>query len=146
MARNGGRQPADAVHSRASRGRRYAPTLTEIASGDLFLQKINDSPELTGPENYKPVEVDSRLLESMRLEEVFVDDLTAYCAKLPRRYFKNMVPEIPLTQCEKCSHIFLLDEYEFAFLEKKCCPFCRCKGSDADQLMEDTDTSSQSPQ
>lgn len=106
-------------------------------ANDLFLQKINDTPELSGPENYKPVEVDSRLLESMKFEEVFVEDLTAYCPTYQRQYYKNMVPEIPLTKCEKCSKIFLLDEYEFAFLEKKCCPFCRFKDT-ADQLMEES--------
>jgi len=107
-------------------------------SNDLFLQKINDSPELTGAENYKPVECETKLLESMKFEEVFVEDLTSYCPGYQRHYFKNMVPEIPLTKCEKCSNIFLLDEYEFAFLEKKCCPFCRCRDASADELMEET--------
>jgi len=51
-----------------------------------------------------------------------------------------MVPEIPLTQCEKCSNTFLLDEYEFAFLEKKCCPFCRVKTGELDQLMDDSES------
>ncbi len=108
-----------------------------VVDNDPFLQKLNESPDYTGVENYHPVEVDTALLESLRYEHVFVEDLTSHCRTYPRRYFKNMIPEIPLTQCDKCSNVFLLDEYEFAFLEKKCCPFCRAKDSSADQLMEE---------
>lgn len=107
-----------------------------VANEDMFSQKINETPELVGPENYRPVEVDEKVLQSMRLEEVFAEDFTKYCRKFPRRYYKNMVPDIPLIQCESCSKIFLLDEYEFAFLEKKCCPFCRTRSGDEDQLMD----------
>lgn len=109
----------------------------------MFSQKINEASELAGAENYRPVELDEKVLQSIKLEEVFVEDLTKYCRKFPRRYYKNMVPDIPLIQCESCSKIFLLDEYEFAFLEKKCCPFCRTKTGDEDQLMDVTSKSDQ---
>ena len=106
----------------------------------MFSQKINETPELVGPENYKAVDVNDKILQSMKLEEVFVEDLTEYSKKFPRKYYKNMVPDIPLIECEKCSKIFLLDEYEFAFLEKKCCPFCRATSGEDDQLMQINDS------
>jgi len=101
----------------------------------MFSQKINEHSEFAGAENYTPIGLDEKILQSLNLEEVFVEDLTKYCRKFPRRYYKNVVPDIPLIQCESCSKIFLLDEYEFAFLEKKCCPFCRAMSGDEDQLM-----------
>lgn len=109
----------------------------------MFSQKINEHSELAGAENYSPVVLDEKILQSLKLEDVFVEDLTKYCRKFPRRYYKNVVPDIPLIQCESCSKIFLLDEYEFAFLEKNCCPFCRARSGDEDQLMDVTHKSDQ---
>ena len=76
-------------------------------------------------ESYKPVEVDEQILVSMRYEDVFVVDYTHMCQKMPRRYFKSMVPDVAITMCTNCCQFFVQDEYEFAYLEKLCCPFCK---------------------
>lgn len=85
--------------------------------------------QMTG-EDYRPVAVDESTLLSMRFEDVYILDLTKYCATLPRKYYKNMIPDIDITGCEKCGHFYLVDQYEFAYLEFKACPFCRCKEGD----------------
>ena len=52
-------------------------------------------------------------------------DYSKYCPTMQIRYYKNMVPEIPLECCYLCSRFFILDEYEFEFLKNKRCPFCK---------------------
>ena len=36
-----------------------------------------------------------------------------------------MVPDVSITMCECCCKFFLQDEYEFAYIEKGHCPFCK---------------------
>ena len=61
----------------------------------------------------------------MRFEEVFIVDYSKFCPSLPRKYYKNMVPDVSITMCECCCKFFLQDEYEFAYIEKGHCPFCK---------------------
>lgn len=77
------------------------------------------------PDMTKPVEVDERVMMNMRYEEIYIVDFSKFCPKIPRRYFKNMVPDVSITMCENCCNFFLQDEYEFAYIEKGHCPFCR---------------------
>jgi intraflagellar transport protein 122 len=78
-----------------------------------------------GAENQKPVEVDERVLQNMRYEEVFIVDYSKFCPKKQRKFYKNMVPDVSITMCECCCKFFLQDEYEFAYIEKGHCPFCK---------------------
>ena len=55
---------------------------------------------------------------------MFVVDLSHLCPSYPRRYYKNMQTDIAVTMCERCCQFFMQDEYEFEFVEKKCCTFC----------------------
>jgi len=54
------------------------------------------------PENYKPVECEEHVLRSMRFEEVFIVDYTTINPSMPRKYFKNMMPDVAITNCDKC--------------------------------------------
>lgn len=76
-------------------------------------------------ETYKPVEVDETTLKYMRYEEVFIVDYSKFCPKFPKKFYKNMVPDVAITLCERCCKFFLQDEYEFSYIEKGCCPFCK---------------------
>lgn len=95
----------------------------EGVENDAFAQKMLEQPHVTS--DARPVEIDEKTLQSMRYEEVFVVDYTSLCPKMPRRYFKNMVPDVSITKCECCCKFFLQDEYEFAYIEKGHCPFCK---------------------
>lgn len=77
------------------------------------------------PEHSQPIMVDERVLQHMRFEEVFVVDYSKICATHPRKFFKNMVPDVSITMCDRCCKFFLQDEYEFAYIEKGHCPFCK---------------------
>lgn len=77
------------------------------------------------PEASKPVEVDERVLQHLRYEEVFIVDYGKLCPSMPKKYYRNMVPDVSITLCECCCKFFLQDEYEFAYIEKGYCPFCK---------------------
>lgn len=70
---------------------------------ELFDQKMLEWLETqVAEESYKPVEVDEQILVSMRYEDVFVVDYTHMCSKMPRKYFKSMVPDVAITMCSHC--------------------------------------------
>lgn len=93
---------------------------------DLFTNRMLEWLESqVNPDQYKPVEVDERILKSMRFEEIFIVDYSQLCPQWPKKYYKNMVPDVAITNCDKCCKFFLQDEYEFAYMEKGCCPFCK---------------------
>jgi len=43
----------------------------------------------------------------------------------PFRFFRNVVPEIPLSHCDNCQHFFNQEDYEAHVLRRNQCPFCR---------------------
>ena len=61
----------------------------------------------------------------MRFEEVYVVDMSHFSPAVPKRYYKNMSPEIAINKCENCNKFFIQDEYEFAYMELGHCPFCK---------------------
>jgi hypothetical protein len=93
---------------------------------DLFTNRMLEWLETqVNPDQYRPVEVDERILKSMRFEEIFIVDYSQLCPQWPRKFYKNMVPDVAITNCDKCCKVFLPDEYEFAYMEKGGCPFCK---------------------
>lgn len=98
----------------------------EGIENDLFAQCVLEHTEhQVSPDNYQPVPVNEQVLRMMRSEEVFVQDMSHFSPKCPRRYFKNMVPDVAITMCEHCTRFFIQDEYEFAYMELGHCPFCK---------------------
>mmetsp|Transcript_42469 Transcript_42469/g.56026 ORF Transcript_42469/g.56026 Transcript_42469/m.56026 type:complete len:85 (+) Transcript_42469:3463-3717(+) len=64
-------------------------------------------------------------MRSMRFEEVFIQDMSHFNSTMPKRYFKNMVPDVAINMCENCCRFFIQDEYEFSYMELGHCPFCK---------------------
>ena len=96
----------------------------EGIENDLFAQALLNNAD-NSPHNYRPVMVNEEVLRSMRFEEIFMSDMNHYSKALPKRYFKNMVPDVAITMCDNCCHFFIQDEYEFAYMEHGHCPFCK---------------------
>jgi len=71
------------------------------------------------------VPVNEHIMKHMRFEEVLIVDMTHLSPSYPKRFFKNMVPDVAIFKCEHCNKFFLLDEYEFAYIECGHCPFCK---------------------
>lgn len=93
---------------------------------DLFAQRmIEFIDNQHTPDQYRPVPVNDNILRYMRFEEVLIVDMTHLNASFPKRYFKNMVPDVAIHKCEHCNKFFVLDEYEFAYMEQGHCPFCK---------------------
>ena len=86
-----------------------------------LLEKLDT---LTGKE-YKPIEVDEKVLKSMRFEEVYILDYSHFNSQYPKRYFKNIVADVAINMCENCCKFFIQDEYDFAYMELGHCPFCK---------------------
>jgi len=63
------------------------------------------------PELYKPIVADRAVLRSLKKEEVFVVDYTHIHPKFPKKYFKNMVPDVAIHLDNKSGKFFLEDEY-----------------------------------
>lgn len=93
---------------------------------DLFTMMMLEQLEAQiNPETVKPVEVNEKCLTHMRYEEVFIVDYTKFCPNMPRRYYKNMIPDVPITMCDNCCKFFIQDDYEYAYVEHGHCPFCK---------------------
>ena len=71
---------------------------------DLFTQKMLETVPVDG--EWKPVEVDERVMQHIRFEEVFIVDYSKLCPSLPKRFYKNMVPGVSITMCECCCKFF----------------------------------------
>ena len=72
----------------------------------------------------EPVEVTREMLLAMPPGEVFVE---RWPEPLSFRYFRSVLPDVPLTMCQRCFRMYHADEFELAVLQKGRCPFCRCK-------------------
>ncbi|KAG8465049.1 hypothetical protein KFE25_012412 [Diacronema lutheri] len=98
-----------------------------LGSDEPFMQALLDFD--AGGGAFVPVEVDESMLLSFHKEEVFVQKWAgggaAGGAALPWVWWKNMVPEIPISQCSACNRFFHGEEWEAAVLAKGQCPFCR---------------------
>ena len=65
------------------------------------------------------------MLKSVRFEHVYIQDYSHFNPSYPKRYFKNIVPDVAISMCENCCKFFIQDEYEFAYMEQGHCPFCK---------------------
>mmetsp|Transcript_3049 Transcript_3049/g.4655 ORF Transcript_3049/g.4655 Transcript_3049/m.4655 type:complete len:1198 (+) Transcript_3049:84-3677(+) len=79
-------------------------------------------------DSYSPIRVDAKTLQSLRKEEIFIQHWPS--PALPPVYYRSMIPEVPIVMCKTCNHFFHEEDYEFAVLQKRACPFCRAPQED----------------
>ncbi len=75
---------------------------------------------------HEPVKASRDMLRAMPSTEVVVQ---TWPAPLAPRYFRNVMPEIPVAHCASCLHFFDGDNFASAVLKAGACPFCRAKVS-----------------
>ncbi|KAJ1568295.1 hypothetical protein HK405_002985 [Cladochytrium tenue] len=76
--------------------------------------------------NFVPYHVGRAHLLAMRPGDVFVVDFGRRC--IPRRYYRAAQPgAAAIVQCGGCKHFFLDDEWNYQYLQRGCCYFCRSK-------------------
>ncbi|XP_045784631.1 intraflagellar transport protein 122 homolog [Maniola jurtina] len=100
----------------------------DIDYTDPFLDKVDEEDE--------GVVVCSRLA-LLRLSPACV--VTVQRAPLLPIFYRNMLPELPVTPCPVCQNLFYLEDFEIQLVTKGQCPFCRHQPED---LKKDEDTSS----
>eukprot|EP00039_Didymoeca_costata_P007788 m.103931 g.103931 ORF g.103931 m.103931 type:complete len:1184 (+) comp13828_c0_seq5:52-3603(+) len=82
--------------------------------------------QFTPGEEFSPIIVDEKMLCSIPSSEIFIQQ---YPKPLRPRYYRNVLAEISVSQCETCNKFFHTDDYELLILQEKMCPFCRTKVS-----------------
>lgn len=65
---------------------------------------------------------DRMVLKSLPPTEVFVQKFGHKCERA--RFFKNMIPDVPISLCAVCNKFFHQEDFEFSVLQKGHCPFC----------------------
>lgn len=78
----------------------------------------------SGGDDVSPVIVNRTTLEAMDSSTVIIA-----CWPPPLRYkfFRNLLPELQISQCPTCFKMFHVDDFELQMLQNGHCPFCRSK-------------------
>ena len=74
---------------------------------DAFTIKLLDLLDTQSTKDYKPIEVDEYMLKSLRYEEIYILDYSHFNPNYPKRYFKNIVPDVAINMCENCCKFFI---------------------------------------
>lgn len=78
-------------------------------------------------DKYKPVIVSQAVLENLPLEEVYIKKISSKNGIIAK-FYKNIIPEVDIHQCETCQTLFLSEEFEEeSFRFGNCCPCCRVR-------------------
>ncbi|XP_077972109.1 intraflagellar transport protein 122 homolog [Styela clava] len=104
----------------------------EWSSADGTAQVLRmDSDESSDPftsdfinegDKYVPVIVSHSTLRSLSRREVII---RKWPKPLRWQFFKNCLPDVPISICDSCLQMFHTDDYELMVLQKQQCPFCR---------------------
>ena len=62
------------------------------------------------------------VLRALKRRDVFVCKAASHSGW---KFYKNMIPDVDITMCNACNHFFHGEDFEFAVLQHKGCPFCR---------------------
>ena len=78
---------------------------------------------------------DRNMLRQLSKDEVFIYRWPS--PGLRNQYFRLMLPDVPVILCASCNHLFHEEDFEFAVLQKLCCPFCRAEPPGSSQPTPD---------
>ena len=68
--------------------------------------------------------LEEQQIAELEPDSVYFLDLRKINPSIEIKYYINLVADFLLKCCLQCGHFFLLDEYEFEFIQNKRCPFC----------------------
>ncbi|XP_045581276.1 intraflagellar transport protein 122 homolog [Procambarus clarkii] len=75
-----------------------------------------------GGSEYQPVTLGQSALMVMEPHDIII---CKWPKPLKFQYFKNIMPDMPITHCIHCNKMFHTDDYTLQVLQKGHCPFCR---------------------
>ncbi|XP_076048143.1 intraflagellar transport protein Oseg1 [Oratosquilla oratoria] len=87
-----------------------------------------------GGSEFQPVVVGRKALLAMEPHDVIV---CKWRKPLQYQYFRNLMPDVPITHCQYCNKMFHTDDYVLQVLQKGHCPFCRTPVGDAGENNEE---------
>jgi len=79
-----------------------------------------------GASEFQPVIVSRQALLGMDRVDVTV---CKWSKPLRWRWFRNLVPDVSVTQCDSCHRLFHTEDYELKCLQLGHCPFCKKKAA-----------------
>ncbi|CAL4124428.1 unnamed protein product, partial [Meganyctiphanes norvegica] len=108
----------------------------ESADGDNQALTLSSSPTNTGNSDpftgnlmsfyggseFQPVIVNRAALAALEPHDVII---CRWPHPLRYTFYKNIMPDVPITHCEHCNKMFHTDDYILQVLQKGHCPFCR---------------------
>jgi intraflagellar transport protein 122 len=95
---------------------------------DLFVQKMLDAASYIVPgEPYQVVRVDRETLANLPAEEVYIVDRSKVSMHLDVKFYRLMIPDIPVVLCSSCGRFFHQETWELEYLKVKRCPCCGAK-------------------
>ncbi|XP_066967390.1 intraflagellar transport protein 122 homolog isoform X2 [Macrobrachium rosenbergii] len=87
-----------------------------------------------GGSEYQPVLLNRTALLALEPHDIIV---CRWPKPLRYQFFKNIMPDVPITHCTHCNKMFHTDDYVLQVLQKGHCPFCRTPSTDiADHNIE----------
>lgn len=91
---------------------------------DVFARCLQHTLDNQG-NNYVPVTVNANTLIAMKRSEIFVCRPSSKNKRAT--FYRNMLPEITIAISQPCHRFFHLEDFEFAYLSSKFCPYSRLK-------------------
>ncbi|XP_039763440.1 intraflagellar transport protein 122 homolog isoform X2 [Pararge aegeria] len=98
---------------------------------DIF--RIGEDVDYTDPFLDKFDEEDEGVVECSRLALLRLSPASVVTVRrtpFPPLFYRNMMPELPITTCPVCQNLFYLEDYEIHLITKRQCPFCRHQPED----------------
>lgn len=71
---------------------------------------------------FAPPVADRQMLLSMDKSDIFILKWPSNAVRW--EFYRNMLPDMPVTLCHECNHFFLEEDFELVVMQKKKCPFC----------------------
>jgi len=93
-------------------------------SKDIFTRCLNITLETQGS-TYKPVILNANALVALKRSEVFVCRPSSKNKRAT--FYRNMLPDIAIAISQPCHRFFHLEDFEFAYLSTKSCPYSKLK-------------------
>ena len=92
------------------------------ATGDELFSRMLSAPQREGNTRAAEVRATADVLRAVKQRDVFVCKAVSHSGW---KFYKNMIPDVDITMCNACNHFFHGEDFEFAVLQHKGCPFCR---------------------
>ncbi|CAH2103760.1 unnamed protein product [Euphydryas editha] len=104
------------------------PEVEKVNNEGADILRIDHDIDYSDPFLDKVEEEDEGLVECSRLALLRLNPASTIIVDrppLPPLYYRNMLPELPVTTCTSCRNLFYMEDFEIQLVTKGHCPFCR---------------------